>query len=90
MDLETNRDLFEELRASEERAAQDILSKIETRFHEQKYKTSRMLCKGEPAEEILMVADTLYPWIIALGAKGMTRIEAFHMGSLAQCVARFS
>jgi nucleotide-binding universal stress UspA family protein len=37
-----------------------------------------------------MVADTLYPEIIALGASGQTRIAAFHMGDVAQRVARFS
>jgi nucleotide-binding universal stress UspA family protein len=90
LNLETNRELLEELKATEERAAQHILSKAETRFQERKYNTSPMLRQGEPAEAILMVADTLYPEIIALGASGQTRIAAFHMGDVAQRVARFS
>lgn len=89
-DLENNRQTLAELQANEEREARKLLSKTKKRFQDKGYDVSLLVLRGDPAEEILASAATLYPDLIALGAKGLTGIEAFLLGSTAQRVARFS
>ncbi|MEJ2740285.1 MAG: universal stress protein, partial [Dehalococcoidia bacterium] len=57
---------------------------------EKGYKVTPLLLKGEPAEERLNAAETLNPELIVIGARGLTGIEAFFLGSVSQRVARFS
>ena len=90
LDLETNQKLMEELRAGEENAARSLMANTKKKFQRKGYHTESLLMRGEPAEEILRVAETLNPELIVLGAKGLTRVEDFLMGSVAQRVARFS
>jgi len=90
LDLETNQKLLEELQTTEESAAHSLMTKTKEQFRERGYEVSSMVLRGEPAEEILMAAETFTPELIALGAKGLTGIEAFLLGSVAQRVARFS
>jgi len=90
LDLETNQKLLEELQDKEESAARSLMAKTRRQFQEKGYEVSSMVLRGEPAEEILMAAETFTPELIALGAKGLTGIEAFLLGSVAQRVARFS
>lgn len=90
LDWETNQQILHDLQAAEEESAQSLLAASKKQFREKGYQVSSMVLKGEPAEEILMAADTLNPDLIALGAKGLTGIEAFLLGSVAQRVARFS
>ncbi len=90
MDLETNQKLLGELQAAEKSAAQSLISKTKKQLDERGYRVSAMVLKGDPAEEILSVAGTFNPELIALGAKGLTGIEAFLLGSVAQRVARFA
>ena len=90
LDLETNRKLLEELQEKEESAARSLMAKTRRQFQEKGYEVTSMVLRGDPAEEILMAAETFNPELIALGAKGVTGIEAFLLGSVAQRVARFS
>jgi nucleotide-binding universal stress UspA family protein len=90
LDLETNQQLLVELQAAEELAARNLLNKAKKQFQEKGYVTESLILRGDPAEEILVAAETLHPELVALGAKGLTGIEAFLLGSVAQRVARFS
>jgi len=90
LNLERNRDLLAELQQAEETEAKKLLNETRKPFKEGGYRVSTMVLKGEPAEEILLAASTLNPELIVLGAKGLTGIERFLLGSVAQRVARFS
>jgi len=89
-DWKTDQQILRDLQSSEEERAQILVTETKKRFKEKGYEASTMVLKGEPAEEILGAAETLNPNLIALGAKGLTGIEAFLLGSIAQRVARFS
>jgi len=89
-DWKTDQQILRDLQRSEEERAQILVTETKKRFKEKGYEASTMVLKGEPAEEILGAAETLNPNLIALGAKGLTGIEAFLLGSIAQRVARFS
>lgn len=90
MNLETDQNILNELQAAEEERARGLMAKTRKQFQRKGYYTESLVLRGEPAEEILMAAKTLNPDLIAVGAKGLTGIEAFLLGSVAQRVARFS
>ena len=90
LNLERNQDLLAELQQAEEKEAKKLLNETRKPFKEGGYRVSTLVLKGEPAEEILLAASTLNPELIVLGAKGLTGIERFLLGSVAQRVARFS
>jgi nucleotide-binding universal stress UspA family protein len=90
LDLETNQQLIAELQAAEELAARNLLDKAKKQFQKKGYFTESLILRGDPAEEILAAAETLHPELVVLGAKGLTGIEAFLLGSVAQRVAKFS
>jgi nucleotide-binding universal stress UspA family protein len=90
LDLETNQQLLVELQAAEELAARNLLDKAKKQFQKKGYVTESLILRGDPAEEILTAAETLHPDLVVLGAKGLTGIEAFLLGSVAQRVVRFS
>jgi nucleotide-binding universal stress UspA family protein len=90
LDLESNGKVLAELQATEEKTARSLINKTKKQFEEKGNEVSSWLLRGEPAEEILVAANELNPELIALGAKGLTGIESFLLGSVAQSVARFS
>lgn len=90
IDLETNQQLLAELQKAEEWKAWELLTKTRDQFKERGYRVSSLVLKGEPAQEILSAASTINPDLIAVGAKGLTGVEAFLMGSVAQRVARYA
>jgi len=90
MDLETNQQLLAELQEAEEWKAWELLTKTKNQFKEKGYGVSSLVLKGEPAQEILFAASTINPDLIAVGAKGLTGVEAFLLGSVAQRLARFA
>ena len=49
-----------------------------------------MLLKGEPVEGIVNATRTLNPELPAFGAKGLTGVDSFLLGGVAQRVAIFS
>jgi nucleotide-binding universal stress UspA family protein len=90
LNLETNQHILEELKAMEEEAGRKLLENAGESFRKNGYKVSPLLLKGEPAEEILNAADTLNPELIVVGARGLSGIETFFLGSVSQRVARFA
>ena len=89
-DIEANQEILSELRLAEEKAARSLLTSTKRKFQERGYSCESLLLRGDPSEEILAVAKTLNPDLITVGAKGLTGIQSFLMGSVAQRVARFS
>jgi nucleotide-binding universal stress UspA family protein len=90
LDLKSHTNVLIELQANEEREARKLINKNKKLFQDKGYKVTSLIPKGEPAEELLASANTLYPDLIALGAKGLTGIEDFMLGNVSQRVARFS
>ena len=90
LNLETNQHILEELKAMEEDAGRNLLDNAGDFFRKSGYKVSPLLLKGEPAEEILNAAETLNPEVIVVGARGLSGIETFFLGSVSQRVARFA
>ena len=90
LDLKADRGVLEELRKAEEKTARSIIRKTMKQFEERGYETSSWLLRGEPADEILTAAGELHPELIVLGAKGLSDVGSFLMGSVVQDVARFS
>lgn len=90
MNLETNRNFLEQLQRAEEDKARELLVGVKDRFKSKGYKVSSMVLRGDPAEEILMVASVVQPELIAIGAKGLTGIEALFPGSVSHKVANLA
>ena len=90
LDIETNRRILEGLRAAEEEAARNLMAKTLKQFRSKGYDVESHVLHGEPAAEILAVTRTFNPDLVVLGAKGLSGIETFLLGSVAQRVARFS
>jgi len=90
LDLETNRQILEDLQTREEDTARSLLEDTEKYFKQKGCKVSTLILRGEPAEEILQAAESINPELIVVGAKGLTGIKAFLLGSVSQRVARHS
>lgn len=90
MNLETNRNFLEQLQRAEEDKARELLAGVKDRFKSKGYKVSSMVLRGDPAEEILMVASVVQPELIAIGSKGLTGIEALFPGSVPHKVANLA
>ena len=87
LNLQANQDMIAQLQAGEEEEALKIISKIEQRFSRGHYKTLSLVMRGGAAESILGVAKEYNPDLITLGAKGLTGIGPFLLGSVAESVA---
>jgi len=90
LDLDINQKILAELRSIEEDAARNLMAKTVQQFQDKGYDTESIVLRGEPAAEILMASKTINPDLIVLGARGLSGIEGFLLGSVAQRVARFS
>lgn len=90
LDFETSQKILAQLQKAEEDAAGSLVDKTKKAFRQRRYRASSMVRKGEPADEILATASVLNPDIIVLGAKGLTGIERFLLGGVAQRVARYA
>jgi len=90
LDLEANRQILEELQKREEDTARSLLENTEINFRKKGYRVSSLILRGEPAEEMLKAAESISPELIVVGAKGLTGIKAFLLGSVSQRVARYS
>ena len=90
LDLQVNQQLVTELQACEEREARNIIAKLGNGFHKEGYKTSSVVMLGGAAESILRVAQEYETDIVVLGAKGLSGIESFLLGSVAERVARYA
>ena len=87
LNLQANQDTIARLQAGEEEEALKIISKIEKLFSKRHYKTLSLVMRGGAAESILKVAKEYKPDLITLGAKGLTAIGPFLLGSVAERVA---
>ncbi len=90
LDLETNQQLLADLQAAEEKAAREITTRSEERLRTQGYNTASIIVRGGAGESILKAARRYNPDIIALGSRGLTGIESFLLGSVAERVARYA
>jgi len=90
LDLQTNQQLITELQACEEREARNIIARTENQFSREGYKTLSLVMLGGAAESILRVAQEYETDIVVLGAKGLSGIESFLLGSVAERVARYA
>lgn len=88
LDLMTNQQMIVDIEAAEENRAREIVAGTEELFKAKGHRTRVVVMQGRAAESILMVADKYRADIIALGAKGLTGIDSFIIGSSAERVAR--
>ena len=54
------------------------------------FKVESLVRRGNPAQEILKVADDLHASLIVMGAKGLTDYTSFNLGSVTQKVMKYS
>jgi nucleotide-binding universal stress UspA family protein len=90
LDFRTNQELLARLQAAEESEARKITVKSEKQFQAKGYKTASVVLRGGAAESILASAKEYKPDIIALGSRGLSRIESLLLGSVAERVARYA
>jgi len=90
LDLERDRQIIDELQKAEEEAAGRLLAETESQLRNSGYKVSAIVGRGDPAREILREADQRNVDLIALGAKGLTGVRSFLLGSVAQRIARYA
>ncbi len=88
LDLKANQELVAQLQAAEEEEARKILTESERQFSRVRYKTLSLVMRGGAAESVLAVAKEYQPDLITLGARGLTGIESFLLGNVAETVAR--
>ena len=89
-DLERDQQIIADLQKAEEEAAQRLMSQVESKFRRDGYKVSTIVARGDPSQEILREATRQNVDLIALGAKGLTGVRGFVLGSVAQRVARYA
>jgi nucleotide-binding universal stress UspA family protein len=90
LDLERDRQIIAGLQKAEEEAAERLVTEAESQFRKARYKVSAIVLRGDPSQEILREAVRRNVDLIALGAKGLTGVRGFLLGSVAQRVARYS
>jgi nucleotide-binding universal stress UspA family protein len=90
LDFRTNQELLEKIRTAEEVEARKITGKAEKQFRDNGYKTASVVIRGGAGECIVAAAMEYNPDIVALGSKGLTGIESFLLGSVAERVARYA
>ena len=80
--------MLADLEAAEESRAAEIVARTEEPFKTKGHRTRHLVIEGRVAESILAAADAYGADIIALGAKGLTGIESYIIGSVAERIAR--
>jgi len=90
LDFRTNQELLAKLQSAEESEARKVTTKAEKQFQASGYKTASVVIRGGAAESILKAAEEYEPDIIVLGSRGLTGIELFLLGSVAERVARYA
>jgi nucleotide-binding universal stress UspA family protein len=89
-DLERDKRIVAELQEAEEEAAARLLAEAENGFRRGGYRVSAIVARGDPSQEILREAARRDVDLIGLGAKGLTGVRGFLLGSVAQRVARYA
>jgi nucleotide-binding universal stress UspA family protein len=90
LDLERDRQIIAELQKTEEKAAQRLMAEAESQFRKGGYKVSAIVARGDASQEILREAVERNVGLIAMGAKGLTGVSGFLLGSVAQRVTRYA
>jgi nucleotide-binding universal stress UspA family protein len=90
LDLERDRQIIFELQKTEEKAAQRLMAETESQFRKGGYKVSAIVARGDASQEILREAVERNVDLIAMGAKGLTGVSGFLLGSVAQRVTRYA
>ena len=90
LDLERDKRIVAELQKAEEEAAARLIAEAENGFRKGGYRVSVIVARGDPSQEILREAARRNVDLIALGAKGLTGVRGFLLGSVAQRVARYT
>jgi nucleotide-binding universal stress UspA family protein len=90
LDAERDREIVTELQEAEEEAAGRVLTEAETQLRTGGYRVMTIVSRGDPSREILREAAQSSVDVIALGAKGLTGVRGFLLGSVAQRVARYA
>lgn len=88
--LKRNREIIAELQQSEEEAARRAMADAERQLRKGRWTVSTIVARGDPSQEILHEAARRNVDLIALGAKGLTGVRGFLLGSVSQRVARYS
>jgi nucleotide-binding universal stress UspA family protein len=90
LDREHDQQIIAELQKGEEEAAERLMMAAESEFHKARYRVLTTVARGDPSREILREAARRDVDLIALGAKGLTGVRSFLLGSVAQRVARYA
>lgn len=90
LDMEANRQILAELQKAEEEAAERLMVEAKARFSEGGYRVLTTVAHGDPSPEILREAVQRKVDLIALGAKGLSGVRRFLLGSVAQRIARYA
>jgi len=90
LNVETNRKLLSELLKAEEETAESLMASSIKEFRTYNYRVSATVARGDPAQEILKAAAKRDVDLIALGAKGLSGVRRFLLGSVAQRTARYA
>jgi nucleotide-binding universal stress UspA family protein len=90
LDAERDREIVAELQGYEEEAAGRVLTEAENQLRTSGYRVMTIVSRGDPSREILREAAQRNVDVIALGAKGLTGVRGFLLGSVAQRVARYA
>jgi nucleotide-binding universal stress UspA family protein len=88
LDLERDQQIIAEFQEAEEEAAQQLMAEAESQLRKSGYKVSTIVARGDPSQEILRKATPGNVDLVALGAKGLTGMRGFLLGSVAERVAR--
>ncbi len=90
LDLERDQQIITNLQRAEEKAAEGLMTEAESQFRKSGYKVSTIVARGDASQEILREAVERNVDLIAMGAKGLTGVRGFLLGSVAQRVARYA
>jgi len=90
LDPERDRQIVAELREAEEEAAKRVLTEAEGQLRKGRCRVATVIARGDPSREILREAAQRNVDLVALGAKGLTGVRGFLLGSVAQRVARYA
>jgi nucleotide-binding universal stress UspA family protein len=90
LDPERDRQIVAELQKAEEAAAERLLAEASNGFRKGGYRVSVIVARGDPSQEILREAAQRNVDLIALGARGLTGVHSYLLGSVAQRIAGYS
>jgi len=90
LDPELDRQIVAELQEAEEEAARRVLTEAESQLRKDRYRVSTIIARGDPSRDILREAAQRNVDLVALGAKGLTGVRGFLLGSVAQRIARYA